>query len=233
MMRQLETLRHIPLFRSLTDVEAHHLDTQCFWRRYEAKEQILNYGEDGTDVFFVISGVVRALIRANGGREVILGDVDAGEFFGELAAIDGRPRSASVVAIMGASVARMPARVFREAIHRHPDSCDQLLELMAARLRMLDRRINEFGSLDIKRRVVAELLRLSRPDRNDQSRAVVSPPPFHAEIAARVLARRESVTRELNLLEEAGLLERRRGAFILTDVQAMRAQIHDSESGNF
>ncbi len=97
---------------------------------------------------------------------------------------------------------------------------------------MLDRRINEFGSLDIKRRVVAELLRLSRPDRDDQSRAVVSPPPFHAEIAARVLARRKSVTRELNLLEEAGLLERRRGAFILTDVQAMRAQIHDSESGN-
>ncbi|HZF34108.1 MAG TPA: Crp/Fnr family transcriptional regulator [Candidatus Angelobacter sp.] len=228
--RPLETLRHVPLFRSLTDDETHRLDVQCFWRRYEAKQQILGHGEGGTDVFFVISGVVRALIRGIGGREVILGDIRAGEFFGELAAIDGRPRSASVVALTRATAARMPAPVFREAIHRYPDTCDQMLELIAARLRMLDKRVNEFSSLDIKHRVVAELLRLSRPDRADRSRAVVSPPPLHTEIAARVLARREAVTRELNLLERAGLLERRRGAFILTDVQAMLTQICDSES---
>jgi hypothetical protein len=49
--------------------------------------------EGGTDVFFVISGVVRALIHGSGGREVILGDIGVGEFFGELVAIDGRPRS--------------------------------------------------------------------------------------------------------------------------------------------
>ncbi len=103
MMRQLEPLRHVALFRSLTDDEAHRLDTQCFWRRYEAKQQILGRGEGGTDVFFVISGVVRALIRASGGREVILGDVGAGEFFGELAAIDGKPRSVTVVAVTDAT----------------------------------------------------------------------------------------------------------------------------------
>ena len=232
MMRQLETLRQVPFFRSLTDDEVQRLDTQCFWRRYEGKQQILGRGEGGTDVFFVISGVVRALIRASGGRDVILGDVGAGEFFGELAAIDGQPRSASVVALTGAAVARMPARVFREVIHRYPDSCDQVLALIAARVRLLDRRVDEFGSLDIKHRVVAELLRLSRPVRADRSRAVVSPPPFHAEIAARVLARREAVTRELNLLERAGLLERRRGAFILTDVPAMLGQIRHSGIGD-
>ena len=230
MKPQLDTLRHIPLFRTLTDDEAHCLETRCLWRRYQAKQQILGCGEGGTDVFFVIGGVVRALIRGSGAREVILGDIRAGEFFGELAAIDGQSRSASVVAITAATVARMPARVFREAIHRFPDSCDQVLELIAARLRMLDKRVNELSSLDIKHRVVAELLRLSRPDRVDRSRAVVSPPPFHTEIAARVLARREAVTRELNLLERTGLLERRRGAFILTDVQAMLTQIHASES---
>ncbi len=232
MMGQLETLRQVPFFRSLTDDEVQRLDTQCFWRRYEGKQQILGRGEGGTDVFFVISGVVRVLIRASGGREVILGDIGAGEFFGELAAIDGQPRSASVVAVTGATLARMPARVFREVIHRHSDSCDQMLELIAARLRMLDRRVDELSSLDIKHRVLAELLRLSRPDRADPSRAVVSPPPFHAEIAARILARREAVTRELILLEDAGLLERRRGAFILTDVQAMLAQIRHSERGD-
>jgi CRP/FNR family transcriptional regulator, cyclic AMP receptor protein len=229
-MRQPETLRHVLLFRSLTGDEVHRLGTQCFWRRYEAKQQILGHGEGGTDVFFVISGVARALIRAGGGREVILGDIAAGEFFGELAAIDGQPRSASVVAATAATVARMSAYAFREVIHRHTDVCDQVLELIATRLRRLDRRVNEFSSLDTKRRILAELLRLSRPDRADRSRGVVSPPPFHTEIAARVLARREAVTRELNALERTGLLERRRGAFILTDVQAMLTRIRDFQS---
>jgi len=229
MMRQSETLRPVPLFRRLSDEEIRRLDTQCLWRRYEAKQQILGHGEGGTDVFFVISGVVRALIRANGERVVILGDIKAGEFFGELAAIDGQPRSASVVAVTGATLARMPAVVFREAIHRHADACDQVLSLIAARFRLLARRVNEFNSLDIRRRVLADLLRLSRPDGADRTRAVVSPPPYHAEIAARIIARREAVTRELKLLEGAGLLEKRRGAFILTDVQALLAQIGDSQ----
>lgn len=232
MTRTLETLRHVPLFRSLTDDELRHLDMQCLWRRYDAKQRILSHGEGGTDVFFVTGGVVRALVRGTGDREVILGDIGTGEFFGELAAIDGQPRSASVVAVTGATTARMPAAVFRDAIHRYPDACDQVLGLIAARVRLLDRRINEFSSLDIKRRILAELLRLSRPDRTDRTRGVVSPPPFHAEIAARVLARREAVTRELNLLERTGLLERRRGAFILTNVQAMLTQIRKPESGD-
>src|SRR5262245_9052316 len=167
------TLRQVPLFRSLGDDEVQRLDAQCFWRRYEAKQQILGHGEGGTDVFFVVRGVVRALVHGSGAREVILGDIGAGEFFGELAAIDGRPRSASVVAVTAATAARMPASVFRDALHRYADVCDEVLELMAARFRLLDRRVNEFGNLDIKRRVLVELLRLSRPDRAERTRAVV------------------------------------------------------------
>ena len=230
MTRQSETLRHITLFRQLGEEDIRRLDTQCYWRRYDAKQQILGYGDGGTDVFFVVSGVVRALIRTSGGRTVILGDIGAGEFFGELAAIDGQPRSASVVAVTAATLARMPAGVFRDTIHRHADACDQMLSLIAARFRLLANRVNELGNLDIRRRVVADLLRLSRPDGADRSRAVVSPPPYHAEIAARIIARREAVTRELRLLEGAGLLEKRRGAFVLTDVQALVAQIRERES---
>jgi CRP/FNR family transcriptional regulator, cyclic AMP receptor protein len=228
--RHSETLRHIPLFRQLSDEEVWRLDTQCLWRRYEAKQQILGYGENGRDIFFVVSGLVRALIRTNGSREVILGDIGAGQYFGELAAIDGQPRSASIVALTGATLARMPAAVFRDAMHQHADACDQVLALMAARIRMLDNRVNEFSTLNVKHRIFAELLRLSRPANAEPGRAVVSPPPYHAEIAARISARREAVTRELGALESAGLLERRRGALILTDVQALVALIHDPKS---
>ena len=58
-------------------------------------------------------------------------------------------------------------------------------------------------------------------------RALVSPPPYHAEIAARISARREAVTRELRALESAWLVERRRGALVLTDIPALVALFQD------
>lgn len=225
------TLRQVRLFRRLSDDEIRRLDSRCLWRRYETKDQVLGHGDAGTDVYFVVSGQVRAVIRANGSREIILGDIGAGEFFGELAAIDGRPRSASIVAVTGATLARMPAAVFRETLHEHADVCSQVLALLAARIRLLDNRVSEFATLDVRHRVFAELLRLSRPDGGEPGRAVVSPPPFHAEIAARISARREAVTRELKALEGAGLLERRRGAIVLTDVPALVASMHDPRDG--
>jgi CRP-like cAMP-binding protein len=213
MTPRVESLRSIRLFRGLTDAEILRLDSRCLWRRCETKQEVLGHGDSGTDVFFVVSGLVRAVIRPNGHREVILGDIGAGEFFGELAAIDGLPRSASIVAVTGATLARMPAAVFREVLREHADVSGRLLALLAARIRLLDTR-------------VGELLRLSRPD-GASGRAVVSPPPYHAEIAARISARREAVTRELRALEDAGLLEKRRGALVLTDVGALLALMQE------
>jgi CRP-like cAMP-binding protein len=138
-----------------------------------------------------------------------------------------QPRSCSMVAVTGATLARMPARVFRETLHEHADACSHLLALLAARIRLLDDRVSEFATMDIKHRVFAELPRLSRPS-GDTGRAVVAPPPFHAEIAARVSARREAVTRELLALGSAGLLERRRGSLVLTDVPTLKAMIRRS-----
>jgi CRP-like cAMP-binding protein len=224
------TLRQVRLFRRLSDEQIRRLDGRCLWRRYQARDAVLGHGDAGTDVYFVAAGLVRAVIRADGSREIILGDIGAGEFFGELAAIDGRPRSASIVAVTGATLGRMPAAVFREMLDEHPDVRSQVLALLAARIRLLDNRISERATLDVRHRVYAELLRLSRPD-GDGGRAVVSPPPFHAEIAARISARREAVTRELRALETAGLVERRRGAIVLTNVQALAAMTQPPPEG--
>jgi len=211
----------------LSDEEIRSLDAQCFWRRYEAKDEIVGDDEHCTDVFFVVSGLVRALIRSDGVRDVILADVAGGEIFGEFAAIDNQPRSATLVAVTGATLARMSAELFRAEVREHADVCGQLLALLASRVRTLGNRVGELATLDVRHRLFAELLRLSRPDSATPGRALVSPPPYHAEIAARISARREAVTRELKALESAGLLERRRGALVLTDIQALVALFQD------
>ena len=127
-------------------------------------------------------------------------------------------RSAGILAITDATIARMPAAAFREIIHTFPDVAEQLLLQLVARIRTLDQRVNEFSSMHVKNRIYAELLRRSRPDPTDQRRAIVSPPPVHSDIAARVSTRREMVARELKALERAGLMTKRRGAFVLNNV---------------
>jgi CRP/FNR family cyclic AMP-dependent transcriptional regulator len=222
-----ESLARIPLFRTLSAAAIAKLDRQCAWKRAAAGHWLLDYQDASDDVFFVVAGSVRVIIQS-GGREVLLREIKAGEFFGELAAIDHQPRSSGIVAVLDVTIGRMPASVFRDAVHEHPDVCDQLLGLLAGQIRMLANRVHEFATLDVPHRIAAELLRLSRPDPKEPGRAIVSPPPIHAEIAARVSTRREAVARQLNALERAGLIERRRGAFVLTDVDRLRRQVDEA-----
>ncbi len=217
MIRNLETLARIPLFQALPEADVQRLDTQCVWRRAKAGETVLDYNDGGSDLYFVSHGKVRVKIQAISGKESILRDIGDGEFFGELAAIDGLPRSASIVAMNDSTVARMPPAVFREVVHRRPEVCDRVLALLASQVRMLANRVSEFATLDVRARIHAELIRLAKPERAGSSRAVISPPPTHAELAARVSCHREAVTRELNALARAGSIERRRGAIVLAD----------------
>jgi len=228
MSRQTETLAKIGLFRSLDASAIRDLDTQCSWRRALRKEWIVDYKDQSNDIFFVVSGTVRVTIQSISGRAVLLREINAGEFFGELAAIDDQPRSAGILAVTDAVVARMPAAVFRNVVHGFPDVCDQLLALLASQIRGLANRVHEFTTLTVPHRIYAELLRLSRPERSHPDRAVISPPPVHAEIAARVSTRREAVAREFKSLERAGLIERRRGALVLTDTRRLRELIEQA-----
>ena len=223
MAQPAETLARIPLFRSLDEDAIRRLDAGCIWRRAAAKEWVLDYESGGTELFFVLRGHVRVVITA-AGREVILRDIRDGEFFGELAAIDNRPRSAGIVAVTDTLVARMPAAVFRRVVHEHTDVCDQLLGTLVAQIRVLANRANEHSNLGVRQRLYAELLRLARPSANGGV-PVVSPPPTHAELAARVSSHREAITRELNALERGRLIERRRGAIVLLEANRLRGMI--------
>jgi CRP/FNR family transcriptional regulator, cyclic AMP receptor protein len=223
-----ESLTKIDLFRALNSTEIEVLERRCRWRHVRAKEWLYDLDDQGTDVYFLTKGTVRVLITPSPDRAVILTDIETGGYFGELAAIDGQPRSAGILALIDATIACMPASVFLESVHKHADVREQLLRLLVARVRTLTQRINEFSSMQVKHRIYAELLRRSRADSTDPRRAIVSPPPVHSDIAARVSTRREMVTRELKALERAGLLAKRRGALVITSVPELVQQIQSA-----
>lgn len=228
--RGRHSLARFALFRSLDDEEIRRLEGECLWRRFEPGSRIIEYEDGCTEVYFIASGVCRMWLPTSRRIDVILADIGAGEFFGELAAIDGQSRSASVTAITAATVACMSAAVFRSAIGRHADVSDQVLRLLAARIRMLNARIAEFSTLSVRDRVRAELLRLGRLRTDQPNQAIISPPPTHTEVAGRISTHREAVTREFSTLERNGLLERRRGALVLCDVAALAELLEKSRA---
>src|SRR5262245_1425581 len=124
MSRKTETLARIGLFRSLDAAKIEQLDTRCTWRRATRNQWIMDYRDATNHVSFIVSGTVRVSLQSMAGREVLLREINAGEFFGDLAAIDNQRRSSGILAVTDVIVARMPAPLFRETVHAHPDVCD-------------------------------------------------------------------------------------------------------------
>src|SRR5690554_3239917 len=90
------SLNGIPLFADMKPEQRAALEQQAVFRRYIAGEQIIDRQSDSRDMFCVVRGTVRVVIYSASGREVSFDDIDAGGYFGELACLDSRPRSASV-----------------------------------------------------------------------------------------------------------------------------------------
>jgi CRP-like cAMP-binding protein len=219
------SLADIPLLRPLGPDRLRALEPRCRFLRYEANELIIDYDDPSNDVYFVLTGKVRILYRAGTGKEVILGELGSGEFFGELAAIDGQARSANVTALNRSELCLMPGLVFIELAEGATGFSRALLKVLSARIRSLNARLAEQAFLQARYRLFAELLRLSAPRPGGDGTRAISPPPFHHDIANRIGARREVVTRELSALEKAGLIEKCRGALVLKDPGELNRRI--------
>ena len=187
---------------------------------------VLDFGDTTDDVFFVAEGAVRVVVRTPLGQEVILGDLGPGDVFGEMAAIDGAPRSANVTASHPSRLCRLPAAAFLEVALRSPAVGLRVMRILTARLRLQDERLFEQVVLPVRHRLAAELLRLSRPRGSGAAAGqVVSPPPPQHVLAARIGARRETVSLMLAELAREGLLEVSARAIALPRPEALHAAI--------
>ena len=227
MPASVEKLRRIPLFAGLDPDVAERLAARCRFVDYEPDAVIIDHMDTSTEVRFVVSGDVRVVMRVAEGREYILNDGGPGDFFGELSAIDGGGRSANVVAVTRVHCCLMPATVFHEAIDADADVRWSIMERLVLLVRRLSEKVAEYSFLQAKHRVYAELMRMSVPRRGMEGERVVSPPPVQRELADRIGSRREVVSRVLGEMERLGVVERTRGALVLTDVPRLEAMIRE------
>ncbi|MDH3594001.1 MAG: Crp/Fnr family transcriptional regulator [Rhodospirillales bacterium] len=220
-----DSLAGIGLLHGLCEADLGALAKRCSWRRYQAHEQIIHFHDDTRDVYFVVEGEVRAITYSLEGKEVTYRDIPAGGMFGEYAAIDGKPRSATIKALVPSYVAAMPATCFWEVLENHPSANAIMLKQLTRQVRTLTDRVFEFSTLAVKNRIHAELLRLARDHIVDEETAVIVPSPTHADIASRISTHREAVTRELTELSRQELVERRHGSLVVRDVPRLERMV--------
>ncbi len=198
-------------------------------RDYTHGEAVISHLDEDRDVFFVLEGRLRATLYSRSGHEVDYRDVGPGDMVGELAAIDGAPRSATVEALEQARLGRLSASAFRELVRTCPGLNAILLEHLSAQIRRLTERVFEFSTLAVRDRLIRELLRLAEASGGQEGRAEVRPAPTQFELAHRISSHREVVSREMSALAKAGLVVKREGALIVSDLDQLRSLITDAE----
>jgi CRP/FNR family transcriptional regulator, cyclic AMP receptor protein len=225
MAQNAPSLDDIPLFKGLEPELLRRFSGRESWASHEPGSLVVDFDDVSTDVFFIVTGSVRAVVRTAGGREVILGDLVAGQVFGEMSAIDEAPRSASIAVLNRATVARMAGATFMELATHSPTVARRLMRILTDRVRLGNARLVEHSSLTIRYRLYAELLREARPRRNGAPEMVISPPPTQQTLAGRIGGRREAVSREMAELLRQGVLSRTPAALVIHQPQWLRDAI--------
>ncbi len=213
---EAHTLAGIALFEGVDGRERGRIEGRCKWRRYKAREMVFYRESTSREIFFVVRGAVRVVNYTLSGREIAFNTLVEGEHFGELAAIDGLPRSASVQAIADSLLAFLPADAFLDLLRRHGEITFRVLERLVGVVRETTERIMDLSTLGAMQRVYGEILRLAVPDAASPDLWIVRPVPPEREIAGRTSTARETVARALSQLRQGGIVRRKgRNLYIL------------------
>jgi CRP/FNR family cyclic AMP-dependent transcriptional regulator len=215
-------LKQIDLLQGLPAPRLDAISRQCAWRRYDAGQRLVAREDADRDLHFIVAGTVRVTTYSPGGRETSFRELAAGTSFGELAALDGRPRSADVVSLTPGLLASMPPAAFRDLLREEWIVNERVLVRLTDLARGLVDRVLELSTLNVQQRVCGELLRLAQAAGKDGNHARIEPVPRHSELANRVSTYREQVTRELSALVRTGVLARESGALVVCDIARLQ-----------
>jgi len=208
--RSLAFLGRVPLFKSLNQQQLQNLAELTITRTF-SRGSVIIVAEDEGDAFFIIrKGRVKVNLLHGDGREVILSILGKGEVFGELALLDGRPRSANVITLEETELITLRRTEFLQLINNEPAIIMGLLDELAARLRKTDHQIGGLALLDATSRISRTLVRLAAEHGEETAEGLlVGQKITHQQLANMSGTTRETVTRVLKRLEGQGYITMR------------------------
>jgi CRP/FNR family cyclic AMP-dependent transcriptional regulator len=220
-------LSQLPLLAGLPQVTLNHLAQHAAERNFAKREVVLQKGAEGSSLCFLLEGRLQGVDFTVDGREVGLYFVNPGDYFGDIAVIDGAPHPVFVTAVSRSRVVFVPRDLIRPILFAHAKLAEVLCTSLSLRLRQLSGQRRILGLVNPVQRVCAqlELLLVVTP-----TGIWVRNAPTHQELAIMINASRETVTRVFQLLQSRGVVERNGNdlrvdnAGFLSDVAAGRKQ---------
>ena len=216
-------LAEFPLFKGAKPEALELILRHANLRRCNEDEEILSRDEQAGDVYFVLRGEVRIVNYSSTGREVAYAIIPAGGYFGELSAIDGRPRSANVLAVEDCLLATLTPAAFKDILSTDATLAMRVMEKLVRIVRSGDDRILDLATLSAYQRVYVEVLRMKKPDPVRPNSWLIYPLPTQAQIAALASTTRETVARVLSQLSHDQIAERKSKTLYIRELGKLQA----------
>lgn len=194
-------------FAGLSPAELARVQAACTRRSFAQGQRIMERGDPGRTVLFVLSGQVLAVQWTQTGREIVYSDIGPGSAFGELSVISGAPRSLSLYARTACTLLELPGALLLQLIDSHASVRQAVMQGLVRRVHDLTERVHALTVLGVEDRLRTYLLRTALEQGELEAGQLLSNLPTHAEIANIIGANREAVSRSLATLNRLGIIE--------------------------
>ena len=212
-------------FERLERADRAHIARFCEGRCYRAGYEIIRYADSTRDVYFILSGRVKASMLSSAGKVVTFQELGRGDMFGELSAIDGEPRSTSVLTIDETNLVRISGPNFKDMVALMPSLAELTMLRLCALSRFLCDRAFEARAFSVPDQIRLEIQRVLSSYPHKDGELTIESAPTHEEIARRVGTTREQVTRVMSEFAKRGLITQSRKSWCIADLNKVRESI--------
>jgi CRP-like cAMP-binding protein len=207
-MNKAEFLQNVPAFADMSANERDSLALRLQIRTFADGDQIFIQGEAGSTLYIIVSGQVRIYTTSDRGQEVSLRIFGERDFFGELALLDGGPRSATAEAMCATKVLMLDRTDFLRTLYDCPPIAVAILEALAARLRQMTARTEHLTAASAGERIVGWLIDLAHQHGvREKIQGPINVRITQTNLASLAGTSRETVNRVLSNLQRQGVIE--------------------------
>ena len=210
-------LKKITLLSPLSDADIDNFGKKIRWTEIASSKSVIERGNKDTNVYFIITGTVHVLNYAKSGRAITYAILKEGDMFGELAAIDGLPRSAWVCTNTPCLLGTTAGSEFLKLVSNNRNVSLALLRRMSSNIRLSDERLTDVTLLGAEQRACMELIRMAKPDVDAPGGHIITPMLTHANFANLIGVSRETVSRIFRKLREESLIIRNKRGLCITN----------------
>jgi CRP-like cAMP-binding protein len=209
---KLSLLRSHALFRDLPPAVIDHLGSYMKTRRLTRGTTIFTKGDPGTGLMGVLAGTVKVSVASADGKDIVLNIFHEGDVFGEIALLDGRPRTADATAMADCELIVIERRDFVPFLSSQPDVMLKFIEILCSRLRHTSEQVQDITFLNLPTRLAKTLLQLTTGEEGSRRKAAIT----QREISQMIGMSRESTNKQLRAWDKRGWIRLERGGVGVT-----------------